>query len=133
MGKGTSFNSDVIYQIAKFDQGFSLCFGHFSKTPAYCWIRRHFMNYLFETWRSPRPVKNHSNSIRYSSLLRLRRLKTILEIEERPYFSRVINNPVIYRFFKDFTNYRKETTRAVVSYKPFPNILKYRDHLWNLS
>ena len=67
--------------------------------------------------------------MRYSSLLRLRRLKTILEIEERPYFSRVINNPVIYKFLKDFTNYRKETTRAVVNYEPFPNILKYRDHL----
>ena len=43
----------------------------------------------------------------------------------------MINNPVIYKFFKDFTNHRKN--RAVVfSCRPFPNILQYRDHWWNL-
>ena len=26
----------------------------------------------------------------------------------------MINNPIIYKFFKDFTNHRKETNRAVV-------------------
>ena len=26
----------------------------------------------------------------------------------------MINNPIIYKFFKDFTNYRKKTNKAVV-------------------
>ena len=34
------------------------------------------------------------------------------------------NNPIIYKFFKDFTNHRKKTNRVVVfSSGPFPNIL----------
>ena len=38
-----------------------------------------------------------------------------------------MNNPIIYKFFKDFTNHRKKTNRAVVfSSRPFPNI-KYRN------
>ena len=40
----------------------------------------------------------------------------------------MINNPIIYKFFKDFANNRKKTNRVVVfSCRPFPNILKYRD------
>ena len=36
----------------------------------------------------------------------------------------MINNPIIYKFFKDFTNHRKKTNRAVAfSCRPFPNIL----------
>ena len=39
----------------------------------------------------------------------------------------MINNPILYKFFKDFTNHRKKTDRAVVfSSRPFPKILKYR-------
>ena len=39
----------------------------------------------------------------------------------------VINH--IYNFFKDVTNYRKKTKMVIVfSIRPFPNILKYRDH-----
>ena len=39
----------------------------------------------------------------------------------------MINNSIIYKFFKDFTNRRKKTDRGVVfSSRPFPNILKYR-------
>ena len=42
-------------------------------------------------------------------------------------FLLVINNPIIYKFFKDFTNHRKKTNRAVVlCCRPFPNFLKYR-------
>ena len=37
----------------------------------------------------------------------------------------MINNPIIYKFFKDFTNHRKKINRAVVfSCRLFPNILK---------
>ena len=32
---------------------------------------------------------------------------------EKATFLQVINNPVIYKFFKDFTNHRKETNRVV--------------------
>ena len=38
----------------------------------------------------------------------------------------MINNPIINKFFKNFTNHRKKTNRAVnFSCKPFPNILKH--------
>ena len=80
---------------------------------------------------SPRPVKSLSSSIRYDCQICSwsRRPKTILEST----FLSVINNPFICKFFKYFTNHRKKTNRAIVfSCKPFPNILKYRDHQWDL-
>ena len=52
-----------------------------------------------------------------------------------PFFSVLspVNNPIIYKFFKDLTNQRKKTNRVVVfSSRPFSNILKYRDHQWDL-
>ena len=85
---------------------------------------------------SPWPVKSPSNSIRYScQKIRSwsRRPKTILEIRKKFTFLSVINNPMIYKFFKDFTNLKKKTNMAVVfSFRAFPNILKYRDHQWDL-
>ena len=37
----------------------------------------------------------------------------------------MINNPIIYKYLKDFTNHRKKTNKAIVfSCRPFPNILK---------
>ena len=60
-------------------------------------------------------------------------LKLYGNLEKRPYFFKVINSPIIYKFLKDFINHRKETNRVVVfSSRPFPNILKYRDHGWDL-
>ena len=57
------------------------------------------------------------------------RPKTILEIRKKTRFLKEINSPIIYKLFKDFTNCRKKTNRAAVfSRRPFPNILKYRDH-----
>ena len=45
----------------------------------------------------------------------------------------MINNSIIYKFFKDFTNDRNRTNRVVVfRCRPFPNILKDWDHQWNL-
>ena len=46
----------------------------------------------------------------------------------------MINNPIIYKLFQDFTNHRKKANRVVVvfSSRPFPNILKYSDHQWDL-
>ena len=41
----------------------------------------------------------------------------------------MINNPIIYKFFKDFTNHKKKTNMVVVfSGRPFPNSLKQKDH-----
>ena len=58
-----------------------------------------------------------------------RRPKTILEIRKRTTFVWVIKNPIIYKLLKDFTNYRKKTTWAVVfSSRPFSNILKYKNY-----
>ena len=84
----------------------------------------------------PRTVKSPSISIRrncqkISSWSR--RSKPILEIRKKTTFLKVIKIPIIYKFFKDFTNHRRKTNRAVVfSSRPFRNITKYRDHCWHL-
>ena len=84
----------------------------------------------------PRPIKSPSDSIRYSSQKICnwsRRPKTIPEIKNITLFL-VINNPITYKFFKDFTNRRKKTNSTIVfSCRYFPSILKYRDHRWNLE
>ena len=75
---------------------------------------------------SPRPVKSPSNSVdttvrRYAvdrEDLKPHNWKS----EKRPHFSR-------WSTILLFTSHRKKTNRAVVfSFRPFPNILKYRDH-----
>ena len=72
-------------------------------------------------------VKSPCNSTRYNCQeisSWLRRPKFMLEIKKKARFIYVINNPIIYKFFKDFTNQRKKTNRAAVfSCRPFPNIL----------
>ena len=51
--------------------------------------------------------------------------KSVYWKSEKSRITEVINKPIIYKFFKDFTNHIKKTNRAVVfSSKPFPNILK---------
>ena len=101
----------------------------------------------FHSLNSPRSIKSPSNSIRYNCekiCSWSRRPKTILEMRKKVTFFQVINNPITYKFlqqtiiynnhiFKEFTNHRKKTNMAVVfSCRPFPNILKYGDHWWNL-
>ena len=62
-----------------------------------------------------------------------RRPETILGIREKATFIEVINNPIMYKFFKNLTNHRKKTNRAVVSsHILLPNIRKYWDHRRNL-
>ena len=66
---------------------------------------------------SPRPVKSPSSSIRYNCekiCSWSRRPKTMLEIRKEATFLYVINNPIIYKFFKDFTNHKNNSNRAVV-------------------
>ena len=51
--------------------------------------------------------------------------------EKKVKFLKVINNPIIYKFFIDFTNHSKKTNSVVdldLSSRPFPNIFKYKDH-----
>ena len=77
---------------------------------------------------SPRPIKRSKNSIR-QICSRARRPETLLEIRKKATFLQLINKLIIYKFFTDFTNHGKKTNRAVAfSCRPFPNILKYRDH-----
>ena len=55
---------------------------------------------------SPRPVERPSNSIRYNCqkiCTWSRRTKTILEIRKKAAVLHMINNPIIYTFYKDFT------------------------------
>ena len=42
----------------------------------------------------------------------------------------MINKPIIYKLFKDFTNHTEKTNRVIVFRLRF--LLKYRDHSWNL-
>ena len=85
---------------------------------------------------SPRPDKSPRNSIKYNwqkICSWSRRPKTYWKSEKRSHFSRWSTILIVYKFFKDFANHRKKTNRvAVLSCKPFPNILKYRDHEWDL-
>ena len=60
---------------------------------------------------SPRPVKSPSISTRYNCLKIcnwFRRPKNILAITKKTTFLLVINNCIIYKFFKDVTNCRKK-------------------------
>ena len=81
---------------------------------------------------SPRHIKSPCNSIRNNCQKICswsRRPETILKITQKS----KINKPIIYKSLKDFTNHRKKTNRAVVfSHGPLPNILKHRDHRWEL-
>ena len=66
---------------------------------------------------SPRPVKSPSNSIRQNCQKICGwswRPKTILQIRKKATFLYMINNPITYKFVKDFANHRKKTNRAVV-------------------
>ena len=43
----------------------------------------------------------------------------------------MINNPIIYKFFNEFTNHRKKTNKVMVfSSRPFSIIFKDKDHWW---
>ena len=45
----------------------------------------------------------------------------------------MINNPIIYKFSKDFTNHGKKSKSPVaLSFRPFPNMLKYMNYRWDL-
>ena len=77
---------------------------------------------------NPRPVKSPSNSFRYNckkTCSWLRRPKTTLEIRKRPHFSMWSTTPL-------FTGFSKTNRVKVFSSRPFHNILKYRDHQWNI-
>ena len=61
---------------------------------------------------SPRLVKSPSNSIRYKLLEDLQLIKKIYnhtENQKKKTFLLVINNAIIYKFFKDLTNHSKKT------------------------
>ena len=46
-----------------------------------------------------------------------------MKISKKATFLWVINNPIIYKFFKDFTNYRKKTNRTVfLTFRAIRNI-----------
>ena len=77
-----------------------------------------------------------SDTIVRGSAVNQEDLKPYWKSDKRPYFSRwsrILLSTIIYKVFKDFTNHRKKTNRAAVfSCRPFSNILKYRDHWWDL-
>ena len=82
---------------------------------------------------SPRSVKSPSNSIGYSYQKIgswLNRPKTTLEIRKKTTFLLVIKKPITYKFFRDFTNYRKKTNRVVLfCCRPFPKTMGRRYEL----
>ena len=76
--------------------------------------------------------KSTSNSIRcyYQQICsKLGRPETILKIREEVTLLEVINKPVIYKFFKVFTNHRENTSRMIAySSILLSNIFKYHYH-----
>ena len=80
--------------------------------------------------------KNPNISVRYNCQKICswwRRPETILTIRQKVIFLEVSNKPIVYKFFKGFTNHRKKTNRTVVSsLRPFHNICKNRDHRWDV-
>ena len=58
-------------------------------------------------------------------------LKPSFKSEKKATFLEVISKP-IYKFSKDFPNYRKKTNGVVFSRRPPQNILKYGDRRWDL-
>ena len=89
---------------------------------------------------SPRSIKSPSNSIR-SNCQKIcsssRRPNTILEIRKNTIFLWVINYPISYKFFNNFTNHGMRTNKPVVfRCIPFPNIpniriIEYSCLLWD--
>ena len=83
---------------------------------------------------SPRTIKSPSRydckKYATSSIGREDLKPYILEIRNKSHIS--LGDQQCY-YYKDFMNHRKKTNTAVVfSCWPFPHILKYRDHWWNL-
>ena len=62
-------------------------------------------------------------------------LKPYWKSEKRAHFLRWLTSLLLFfiKFFKDFTNDRKKTSRTVVfNNRPLQTILKYRDHRWEI-
>ena len=52
--------------------------------------------------------------------------------QKKAKFLKVINKLIIYKFSKEFINFKKKTNRVVAfGCKCFPNILKYSEHILN--
>ena len=63
----------------------------------------------------------------------LRKAETKLGVRKETTCLVAINKLIIQKFFKDSTKGRKKTNRvATFSCRPLSNILKYRDHKWDL-
>ena len=57
-----------------------------------------------------------------------------MEMRPKTIFLEVINKPIVYAFFKDFTNHRKKTSKAVhFRHRPLSNILNYSHHRSDLQ
>ena len=55
-------------------------------------------------------------------------LKPFSKSEKKASFLKVINKPIIYKFFQNFTNHRQKTNRTLLlSHRTYPSILKYKD------
>ena len=81
----------------------------------------------FKEWQCAKPCQNSCQNCGW-----MRRPEVILEIRKKAEFLKVINNLIIYKFFKEFINHKKKTNRAVVfSCRYFPSIFKYCDRRLN--
>ena len=74
---------------------------------------------------------NLSNTTVRRSAVDQENLKSYWKQKKPHTFLYLINNPIIYKFFKDCTNHRKMKRAVIFSSRPFPNILKQRDW-WDL-
>ena len=77
------------------------------------------------SYSSPLPCQTPKSNLHH--------LQKIFPEKHNGHASSKIGYPIIYKFFKDFSNHSKKTNRVVAfSSKPFQNIFKYRDHQWDL-
>ena len=80
------------------------------------------------SWSSPRSFKRPSNSVRNNY-----QKTSAVDREDRKLHWKSAKRPQFSRWSTIFTNHRKKTNKAkVFSCRPIPNILKYRDHRWDL-
>ena len=82
---------------------------------------------------SPRPVKSPILLVLSLTVTRSAVEQNHTGNQKNSTFLKMINKPIIIKFFKDFTYHRRNTNRVVFfSRIPLPNILKYIDQRWDL-
>ena len=96
---------------------------------------RHINCSIINCSSSSRTIKSSFNSTRYNcqKICSTRRPEAILKTRKKATIFKKISKSPIYQCIEDFTYHRKKINRAIVfSCSPFPSVLKYRNHRWDI-